>query len=427
LKLLDKAGQLDPTSPLLDTLRVYLSARQSKKERTLGHDAIDEFSKPPYGWDPSAVRVGVAALLRAGALRVLVNKKPFTNPADSELQDALRVSRNFDKVELVLEEMDIDADVLTEIRTLVIKLTGRRKIDETPAAISAEMETFATELLTKAEKVALWAEPAELPLSAEFVEGREAFEKIIALTNPVHRVGAISTTKDKLESYTTAIRSYDTFVEKSKKPFTEMRQFAATLRALDYRLPSGGECAAFLNQWKSAIEAANVIAPETWKNLVNARAIADHELLKLQTEWKTDAKTKVQDALTGLPQALADAGLLAAEVQETISTPLQSFLTALEIEIEPARVAALPDRATRLIDELEVAISREVAQRAPKPQPSEPGGPEPKPAKPVKRVRVVDVVKSVRIHDEAQWNVIRDRLDTTVKQELEKGNEVDLL
>jgi hypothetical protein len=45
----------------------------------------------------------------------------------------------------------------------------------------------------------------------------------------------------------------------------------------------------------------------------------------------------------------------------------------------------------------------------------------------VKRVRVVDVVKSVRIHDEAQWNVIRDRLDTTVKQELEKGNEVDLL
>jgi hypothetical protein len=45
----------------------------------------------------------------------------------------------------------------------------------------------------------------------------------------------------------------------------------------------------------------------------------------------------------------------------------------------------------------------------------------------VKRVRVVDVVKSVRIHDEAQWNVMRDRLDTTVKKELQQGNEVDLL
>ena len=427
LKIIDKAGQLDPASPLLDTLRVYLSARQSNKERTLGCNVIDEFSKPPYGWDPSAVRVGVAALLRAGALRVLVSKKPFTNPADPELQDALRVSRNFDKVELVLEEMDIDPDVLTEIRTLVIKLTGRRKLDETPAAVSAEMETFATELLAKAEKVALWAEPAELPLNSEFVEGREVFEKIIALTNPVHRVGAISTTKDKLEGYATAIRSFDTFVEKSKKPFTEMRQFAAMLRALDYRLPSGGECVAFLGQWKSAMEAANVIAPETWKSLVNSRAIADHELLKLQTDWKTDAKSKVQNALTGLPQTLADAGLPAAEVQETLSTPLQAFLASLEIETEPARVAALPDRAHRLIDELDAAISHEVQKRAPEPAPPSPNDPEPKPAKPVKRVRVVDVVKSVRIHDEAQWNVMRDRLDTTVKKELQQGNEVDLL
>ena len=427
LKIIDKSGQLDPTSPLLDTLRVYLSGRQSRKERTLGRDSIDEFSKPPYGWDPSAVRVGVAALLRAGALRVLVNKKPFTNPADPELQDALRVSRNFDKVELVLEEMDVDPDVLTEVRTLVIKLTGRKKLDETPAAVSAEMEAFANELLAKAAKVALWAEPAELPLSSGFVEGREVFEKILALTNPVHRVGEIAATKDKLEGFTAAIRSFDAFVEKSKKPFTEMRQFATTLGALDYRLPNGGECAAFLGQWKSASEAASVTTPEVWKSLVNSRAVADHELLKLQTEWKTDAKTKVQEALTGLPQALADAGLPTAELQETLSTPLQSFLTALESEREPARVAALPDRATRLVNELEAAIAREVTQRAPKPPPPEPGGPEPKPAKPVKRVRVVDVVKSVRIHDEAQWNVIRDRLDTTVKQELEKGNEVDLL
>ena len=62
-------------------------------------------------------------------------------------------------------------------------------------------------------------------------------------------------------------------------------------------------------------------------------------------------------------------------------------------------------------------------QRKPQLSP-EPGRPEPKP---VKRVCVPDVVKSVRIQDEAQWNVIRDRLDTTVKQELQKGNEVDLL
>jgi hypothetical protein len=80
-----------------------------------------------------------------------------------------------------------------------------------------------------------------------------------------------------------------------------------------------------------------------------------------------------------------------------------------------------------LVNELEAAIAREAARRAPKPPLPEPGGPEPKPTKPVKRVRVADVVKAVRIQDEAQWNIIRERLDEPVKQELEKGNEVDLL
>src|SRR5208283_4487492 len=32
LKIFDKAGQLDPHSPLLDSIRVYLSGRQSRKE-----------------------------------------------------------------------------------------------------------------------------------------------------------------------------------------------------------------------------------------------------------------------------------------------------------------------------------------------------------------------------------------------------------
>ena len=51
--------------------------------------------------------MGIAALVRAGMVKVLINKKPYTNPQDTELVNALRVSRNFDKVELVLEETDV--------------------------------------------------------------------------------------------------------------------------------------------------------------------------------------------------------------------------------------------------------------------------------------------------------------------------------
>ena len=122
LKLYDKAGQPDPHCPLLDEIRVYLSRRQDRKERTLGKDLIAFFESPPYGWDPGAVRVAIAALVRAAAVRVVIGKKPYTNPADEELQHALRVSRDFDKVDLVLEESEAGTDTLTEVRSLLMKI-----------------------------------------------------------------------------------------------------------------------------------------------------------------------------------------------------------------------------------------------------------------------------------------------------------------
>jgi hypothetical protein len=425
LRLLDKAGQLDPTSPLLDSLRIYLAGRQSRKERTLGHDAINEFTSPPYGWDPGAVRVGVAALLRAGALKVLLNKKPFTNPADPELQDALRVSRTFDKVELVLEEMDMAPDLLTETRALIIKLTGRRKIDETPAAIAAEMGALATDLLTSADKVALWAEPAGLPLSSDFTEGRESLQKIISLINPVHRVNEIAVCKDRLEPCTSAIRAHAAFVEKSGKSFSELRAVASLLRGLEYRLDSKGKCVGFLTQWGDANAAATVVTPEVWKTLVNAKALADHELLSLQIQWKADARAIADKALAELPGRLAAADLHTVECQESLATPLNGFRATLDAEADPTRIAVLPDRATRLVSELAAAIAREVAARTPNPEPPKPGT-DPKPEKPVKRVRVAEVVKAVRIENEDQWNAIRDRLDQTIRRELSSGNSVEL-
>ena len=61
--------------------------------------------------------------IRAAAVKVVIGKKPYTNPADEELQHALRVGRDFDKIELILEESEADVDTLTEVRSLLMKLT----------------------------------------------------------------------------------------------------------------------------------------------------------------------------------------------------------------------------------------------------------------------------------------------------------------
>ena len=422
LKMFDAAGALDPQCPLLDHIRVYLSTRQSKKERTMGHDLIDEFVKWPYGWDPSALRVGVAALVRSGAIRVLINKKPYTNPADPELQDALRVSRTFDKVELVLEETEVNPDVLTEVRSLLIRLTGKRRIDETPAALSAEMETFGKELLGQSANTVLWAEPAGLPLPKEFGEGCEVLEKIVALTNPVHRVTEIHGQKDKLEGYAAAIRATTAFVGKWGKTFTDMREFAARLTALEHRLPTNGDCSRFMGNWRTATANASVASDGIWKELQDSHGAADLELKKAVSEWREEARKRAQDALGRLPEDLAAAGLPAPELQETLAVPLNGFLASLDNETDPVRVAALPERASRLVRELADAIRAEVERRAKK----DGGDKDKPPPKRVTRIRVADVATSVRIQNEAQWNLVRDRLDQTVKRELAGGNEVEI-
>ena len=418
LKIFDKAGQLDPHSPLIDSVRVYLSGRQSRKERTLGRDLVQEFIKPPCGWDPGAIRVGVAALVRSGALKVIIDKKPFTNPADMELQDALRVVRSFDKVELVVEETDVQPDVLTEVRTLVIKLTGNRKIDETPSAISEKVVPFCQEILEQAARGALWAEPAGFPLSATFAEGREVFEKIRALKNPTHLVNEVHVHKDKMEAYAHAIRTVNSFVTTWGKTYTEIRSQAATLGVLEHRLPQDGKCRAFLKNWQAAVEQGIVSDENTIKELKSSKLQAEQELQKQLDLWREEASNTVEKALDQLPAELASANL--SDIQETLSASLNTFLAGVDLETDVARVASLPDRGTRLVGELAAAIRAEIANRLPKTAGVD------KPNKPVKHVRLADVASTVRIENEAQWNLVRDKLDQSVRKELAAGNDVEI-
>ena len=418
LKIFDKAGQLDPNSPLLDSIRVYLSGRQSRKERTLGGDLVGEFTKPPCGWDPGALRVGVAALARSGALRVLINKKPFTNPADSELQDALRVVRLFDKVELVVEEMEVQADVLTEVRTLVIKLTGNRRVDETPAAIAGAVDQFCAKIIDQAAQVALWAEPAGLPLPADFVAGRDVFGKIQTLKNPSHLVNEIHAQKDKLEAYVHAIGTLNFFVTSVGKAYTEIRGLAASLGAVEHRLPADGKCMAFLKNWQAAVEQGKVSDDYTIRELKNSKALAEQELQKQNEIWRDEARKTAEDALDLLPEKLVADGL--SDMEDELAFPLNTFVKGLDKETDAARVASLPERAAELVRRMGTAIWTESERREAKMDEGQ------QQKKPVKRVRVAEIATKVRIENVAQWNLVRDKLDQTVREELAAGNEVEL-
>jgi len=168
------------------------------------------------------------------------------------------------------------------------------------------------------------------------------------------------------------------------------------------------------------MEAASLISEATWKQLRTARGNAETELAELLASWREDARSIAKTALADLPKLLEAHKIPPAEVQETLSVPLNTFLAGLDAEKDVTRVASLPERAARLAKELLAAVQAERQRRTPKPKPGEP-------KKPVKQVSVATIASSVRIENEVQWNLVRDKLDAAVKQELQNGNEVELL
>jgi len=410
LRLFDKGGTLDPHCPLLDGIRVFLAARQSKKERTLGRKLLEEFSAPPYGWDPNAVRVGVAACVRAGVIKVLIGKMPHTNPADPVLQKALRDSREFNNAELVLEEAEVSPQVLEQTRALLMKLTGKRKLDETPAALHDAMEAFGREVLARAAKVTDWAEPAGFPKPAAFDEGKEALESILALTSPVHRVKEVHDKAEDLKRGVEVIEQLAAFREKWSTAFTDLKSLGIQLRAIEHLLPADGRCRAFLKEFETAQNCARFAEPEVWKGIQGAKAGAELELQSLLDAWREEARQIARGALDRLPDDLRERQL-GEDLAKDLGAPLEDFLGAVDKETEAARVAALPARAQRLVSQLADALRREVEKRTP---PAGRGQPV-RPVREVRAVRFADVATVRRLRTEAECEAVQKKLDERVR------------
>ncbi len=238
LNLYDKSGHINFQSPLLDAIRILLATAQNKGNRILGKNLLETFSAPPYGWDSNAVRVAIAALFRAGTVKIISGKKEYTNPSDSELIDSIRVSRNFDKVELVMEDTEIDQLILNEVRTFLIRMTKKRNIDETPSALSEAGEHLANTILTKSNKVRLWSDGSRMPLSKDFIEGEEAWDKILSLTSPTHRVREIHSSRSLLETGYKSIELHSEFQTKSGSIYTEMVNFYNQLLSMEHQVKS---------------------------------------------------------------------------------------------------------------------------------------------------------------------------------------------
>lgn len=413
LGLYDSAGDLKGNCPLLAEIRSFLTQQQEEGRRTFGKDLLTLFTGPEYGWDANAVRVGVAALVREGSLKVLIGKKALTNPEDPDLVDALRRSRDFAKVEFELEEVKIPPEVLEEIRTFLIRLAKTRKIDEIPSALSEKAGELAEEVLTEAREVTLWAQGASFPLPDSFRDGREAWEKINNLTVPKHRVMEVYDNQDVLRIGYGAVETYQEFREEHAETFGEMQKLANQLANAQHQMDPDSKCMRFLEEYERVHNKAHFGEKEAWRRLQSLKSRAEMELEKLLDTWREEARESLDQQIQRLPEELK-----ARDVGEDVADELVEPLTQLRDDLGsytlPGQVANLPQQADRLVRHTAEKVREYERERNEEEE------------KPVRNLTPRDVNPVTRISSEEEWEKFRDSLDTKVKKLLSEGYEVEL-
>jgi hypothetical protein len=425
LKLYDKGGKIDLHAPLVDALRIYLATEQAKRQKKIhGADVLQHFTGIGYGWDENAVRVGVAALVRAGLLKVVIGQKEYTNPTDRELINALKGAREFSKVELILEDTTPDPEVLTEARKFIMKLAKKRNIDETPAAIADAAEQLASAILAKADDVTLWAGGSDLPLPATFQEGVDAWQQIRDLTNPLHRVNQLHTSLTDLQSGHETIERFAAFQKENATPFKELRELFHKLEAVEHHLDAASPLSTLLTEYRAAAAACSFVSKDVWNALQSRKAQAQLELVPLLDVWRDKARQAINAAITRLPGELQERGL-DSSLEAAMAAPLQLFADGLAVATVPAQVAALSDRAAALVRSLGLRIAEESASKRRAEQPPQDQPPE-QPARKLWPLRIAEIASVTRVTNVTEWEQLQKKLDQRVRKLLADDYDVEL-
>ena len=350
-------------------------------------------------------------MLRAGLIKIVSGKKVYTNPADTELIAIMRNSKTFNKAEVILEETDVDTAVLMAVRTLLIKLTGNRKIDETPSDITVAAIKYLSEIKGKAKEAQIWAKPADFPLPESFLSGVEAMETLLGLTNPVHHVKEWHAKSTTIEAELNAIHAVHDFYGKWAEMFQKTRGLRQTLQGIEHRIPKGNVIHHFLANYATAYRDCTIHDPEVWQTLQDNRAGVMTAEEELKRSWKK-AATEALTPLTKRIGAEKAAGTLTAEELSPFASALADLAAEIEEEDELAKIAWLPDtireRANEQINLIDQAIKNKNRGKE-------------------KKMQKVRLLPAPRIIKSAQeWNDFKGELDTRVGVILNQGDEIEL-
>jgi hypothetical protein len=433
LGLFDKDGGLNRASRALDDVYAHLEAEARRGNVVTGKLLVERYEGIPYGWDSNVPRLCAAALFRAGALLLTVEKKDYRDARDAEALRAFLDSRRFERAELHLEsDVELSVEERMGAREQLHVLFDLRP-EETPAALAEALQGQLQERLLQLRTMAEWARLTAFPVPAAYASTAESFAQLVEERRPntcirqflerLDQVGEQARLVDRLYDFFTSKRRDE--YERAQPALTALRAAAAERLATDAmrtalaEYEGRGRDRELLDHWPQ-VHGLLVAALGDLRDLYDRlHEAADETYRGVVTHLESYTATHAGESHGSLTDFLDVAGQQVCG-QMSDWTPENGYRCG-HCRRDLATLINAPLAAERVEDRLLRQIDERLAA-----EPTAGGDGHVAVARKVRAVRLAGVVASRRIRDSTDWEVARDQLDKAVRAVLEEGDEVEL-
>jgi hypothetical protein len=305
-------GSLNDANPLLSELRSRLPLSEAGQAPVPVDTLRAALERPPFGWDPNAVKVGLALLLRASACVVIDNSRRLTDPGNPDVQAALTKEQRFKNLRVEGVKTDLTMAELQQIRGCIQSMFGT-KPSLVAATLNTELGTQLAETARQAQEVQKWAGTAQCPLPFDFESGTSVIGDLLNTGAAPLRLRRFLEQAGALVSYTELLHTLRAFQHEQGALFLQVRDFFNSMVNTGTDL---AEVKRFINDWRTLTNKRSVTETERWDELIAAYHAAQHALTAQVASWIADARARLAEIDAGLETRVREAGVPADKVAE---------------------------------------------------------------------------------------------------------------
>jgi hypothetical protein len=433
LALFDKQGSLNRASRALDDVYAYLEAEARRGNVVTGKLLVERYEGIPYGWDSNIARLCAAALFRAGALVLTLDKKDFRDSREAEAKRAFLDSRRFERAELHLEsDIELSVEERMLAREQLHVLFGVRP-EETPAALAEALQKQLQDRLAMLRAMAEWVRLTGFPLPSAYALAADSFAALIEERRPNTSIRQfVGGLDDVRERVRLVDELHEFFSSQRRDEYERAQTVISTLQTAAAEGLATDAMRTALAEYDGRSRDRELL--DYWPQVHGLLITALSDLRDLYTRLHLEADEVYRRVVTRLEgyaadhSAGSDAGIstIIEVVKQQVCgevggwTPESGFRCG-QCRRDLSTLINAPLAAQRLEDRLVQQIDEHLASQVTSGDDGHSTV-----VRSVRTIRIADVVDSRRIRDLSGWEAVRDQLDGVVRAVLADGDEVEL-